>query len=156
MRQVRYRDLKKGTYDSQNGYIYEPQVHTGSTGMKVHSLGERVVSKELEEKNYHLYFNNAFTSAPLLTAAEESICLWHCPPELQGLSCPSEDDGNENREQKQLGLKTGMYDTVVTFHPPSFLFQMRKTSERCSLSHDKALLGPLNPSILQLHPECDW
>ena len=55
--------------DSQNGYICQFQIYTGSTGSTEFGLGERVVldfSKELEGRKYHLYFDNFFTSALLL------------------------------------------------------------------------------------------
>ena len=57
--------------DSQNGYICQFQIYTGAAGSKEPGLqrGERVVLdllKELEGKNYHLYFNNFFTTAFLL------------------------------------------------------------------------------------------
>ena len=56
--------------DSHNGYMCEFQVYTGKSGEAEGGLGKRLVldlTRELEEKKYHLYFDNFFSSVSLLT-----------------------------------------------------------------------------------------
>jgi hypothetical protein len=56
--------------DSHNGYICQFEIYTGKDGNNVtRNLGESVVTKltrELVGGNYHAYFDNYFTSVPLL------------------------------------------------------------------------------------------
>ena len=58
--------------DSHNGYMCEFQVYTGrqQSGGREVNIGGRVVldlARRLEGKNYHLYFDNFFTSVTLLS-----------------------------------------------------------------------------------------
>ena len=62
--------------DSHNGYISDFCVYTGkeSDGNVTQNLGEKVVLKlshQLSGGNYHLYFNNYFTSVKLLQTLEK-------------------------------------------------------------------------------------
>ena len=56
--------------DSHNGYICDYQVYTGKDGDTATSdLGGAVVrklSQEISHKNHHLYYDNYFTSVPLM------------------------------------------------------------------------------------------
>ena len=56
--------------DSHNGYLCEFQVYTGRSSSEQDGLGKRVVldlSRRLQGGYYHLYFDNYFSSVPLLT-----------------------------------------------------------------------------------------
>ena len=60
--------------DSHNGYMCETQVYTGKSDGVEGGLGKRVIldlSKRLEGKKYHLYFDNFFSSVSLLTTLLE-------------------------------------------------------------------------------------
>ena len=60
--------------DSHNGYMCETQVYTGKSDGVEGGLGKRVIldlSKTLEGKKYHLYFDNFFSSVSLLTTLLE-------------------------------------------------------------------------------------
>ena len=55
--------------DAQNGYLCEFQVYTGRSNTSEGSLGTRVVldlSQRLNGMHHHLYFDNFFSSVPLL------------------------------------------------------------------------------------------
>ena len=55
--------------DSHNGYICDVDVYTGKEDSVETALGSKVVKKlsqQLVGGNYHLYFDNYFTSIPLL------------------------------------------------------------------------------------------
>ena len=55
--------------DSHNGYICDLDVYTGKDDSRETALGSKVVkklSRELVGGNYHLYFDNFFSSVPLL------------------------------------------------------------------------------------------
>ena len=62
--------------DSRNGYFSQFEVYTGKKkGAVEHQLGARVVkdlTKELQGKWHHVYFDNFFTSYSLLSDLEKS------------------------------------------------------------------------------------
>ena len=62
--------------DSRNGYFSQFEVYTGKKkGAVEHQLGARVVkdlTKELQGKWHHVYFDNFFTSYSLLRDLEKS------------------------------------------------------------------------------------
>lgn len=56
--------------DAHNGYMCEIQIYTGKCESSESGLGKRVVmdlSEKLHQKNYHLYFDNFFSSVSLLS-----------------------------------------------------------------------------------------
>ena len=69
--------------DSHNGYLCEFQVYTGAAGSSEMGLGASVVldlAKELEGKQYHLYFDNFFTLTSLLSTLLTKgvyMCHWN-------------------------------------------------------------------------------
>ena len=103
--------------DSQNGYICQFQIYTGAAGSTEPGLqlGERVVldlSKELEGKNYHLHFDNFFTTAFLLNTLLIKG-LYACGTARQnykGFPISLKMKGKGKREQRRMGLMK-RYDT---------------------------------------------
>ena len=60
--------------DAHNGYMCETQVYEGRAGSVEGPLGKRVVldlSKQLEGKKHHIYFDNFFSSVSLLTTLRD-------------------------------------------------------------------------------------
>ena len=61
--------------DSHNGYLCEFQVYTGKSSSVQNGLGKRVVlelSQNLHGMHHHLYFDNFFSSVPLLLSLLDS------------------------------------------------------------------------------------
>ena len=97
--------------DSHNGYLCEFQVYTGraESGDREHNLGGRVVldlARRLEGKNYHLYFDNFFTSVALVSSLQ-SRGVYGCGTARQGYKGFPESLKMKNkgkREERRLGL----------------------------------------------------
>ena len=97
--------------DSHNGYMCEFQIYTGrkESGEREINLGGRVVldlTKTLEGHYYHIYFDNFFTSAMLLSSLL-SRGLYACGTARQdykGFPAALKMKGKGKKEMRRLGL----------------------------------------------------
>ena len=104
-----HSSLKQYMPAKHNGYISGFQVYTGRSEEAEGGLGKRVImdlSRSLEGKNYHLYFDNFFTSVDLLQSLRDKG-TYACGTVHQisrGFSPALKLTGNGKRELERHGL----------------------------------------------------
>lgn len=127
------RGYKVWALADKNGYLWNLEIYTGKSGdLAEKNLGARVIkqlSQPLQNKNHHLYFDNYFTSYPLMTFLK-SKNIHAC--------------GTVNMTRKYLPtlkldkeLKTGEYDWRVDQYSTSIVkWKDKRTVSLLSNFHD--------------------
>ena len=95
--------------DAVNGYMCQVQIYTGRGDSPEGGLGKRVVldlSQKLEHKNYHLYFDNFFSSVSLMSEllAKGIYACGTARQNYRDFPSTLKLQGKSKREQERHGL----------------------------------------------------